>query len=68
MKTKEELSAIKAEVENLNVKLAELTDDELKQVTGGMLPVLLKTGRLYMGIDPYDEQILGFVPGLEDIN
>ena len=35
MKTKEELNALKAEVETVNRKLRELTGDELKQVTGG---------------------------------
>lgn len=35
MKTKEELNAIKEEVEVLNKKLAELTSGELEQVTGG---------------------------------
>ena len=35
MKTKEELSALKAEVEKLSKKLAELSEDELKQVVGG---------------------------------
>ena len=40
MKTKEELNAIKEEVENLNKKLRELTEDELKQVTGGLIPNL----------------------------
>ena len=35
MKTKEELNAIKTEVEMLNKKLTELTDDELEQVSGG---------------------------------
>ena len=36
MKTKEELNAIKGEVEELNKKLAELTEEELAQVTGGL--------------------------------
>ena len=36
MKTKEELNALKEEVEALNKKLAELTDEELEQVVGGM--------------------------------
>ena len=36
MKTKEELNALKEEVEVLNKKLRELTEDELKQVTGGV--------------------------------
>ena len=35
MKTKEELNTIKEEVEALNNKLAELTDEELEQVNGG---------------------------------
>ena len=35
MKTKEELNALKAEVETLNKKLGELTEDELLQVVGG---------------------------------
>ena len=35
MKTKEELNALKEEVETLNKKLAELTEDELKAVVGG---------------------------------
>ena len=35
MKTKEELNAIKEEVETLNKKLAELTEEELEQVRGG---------------------------------
>ena len=35
MKTKEELNALKEEVETLNKKLAELSEGELKQVAGG---------------------------------
>lgn len=35
MKTKEELNAIKNEVETLTRKLAELNEDELKRVAGG---------------------------------
>ena len=35
MKTKEELNKLKEEFETLNKKLAELSDEELKQVTGG---------------------------------
>ncbi len=35
MKTKEELSTIKEEYENLNKKLAELSEDELEQVVSG---------------------------------
>lgn len=36
MKSKEELNALKKEVEALNKKLAELTEEELKQVAGGV--------------------------------
>ena len=39
MKTKEELNALKEEIDTLNKKLHELTEEELKQVSGGVLPV-----------------------------
>ena len=35
MKTKEELNEIKEEIEKLDKKLHELTEEELEQVTGG---------------------------------
>ena len=35
MKTKEELSALKEEVETASQKFRELTDEELEQVVGG---------------------------------
>lgn len=35
MKTPEELNALKKEIETLNKKLSELTEEELKQVAGG---------------------------------
>ena len=35
MKTTEELNALKEEVESLNKKLAELTEEEVEQVSGG---------------------------------
>lgn len=35
MKTIEELDALKNEVKDLNAKLAELNEDELKAITGG---------------------------------
>ena len=44
MKTKEELNALKEEVETVSRKLHELTDEELAQVSGGsggVDPVLL---------------------------
>ena len=36
MKTKEELNALKSEFEAMNRKLAELTEDELQLVVGGV--------------------------------
>ena len=38
MKTKEELNTLKEETEALNNKLAELTDEALNQVSGGIAP------------------------------
>ena len=37
MKTKEELNVLKEEAETLNKKLAELTEEELEQVSGGSI-------------------------------
>ena len=37
-KTAEQLNALKSEVESLNAKLAELTDEEMLQVFGGSDP------------------------------
>ena len=34
-KTKEELDALKEEVESVNEKLAELTEEEITQISGG---------------------------------
>ena len=36
MKTKEELNALKEEVENVKRKLHELSEEELAQVSGGL--------------------------------
>ena len=41
MKTKEELNALKEEVETVSKKLHELTDEELAQVSGGMKQKLI---------------------------
>ena len=38
MKTKKELNEIKEEIEKLDKKLHELTEEELEQVTGGGKP------------------------------
>ena len=42
MKTQEELNALKEEVETLNKKLAELSEEELSQVAGGLGPRWVK--------------------------
>ena len=39
MKTPEELNALKEEVEAVSKKLAELSEDELQQVSGGGITV-----------------------------
>ena len=50
MKTKEELNALKEEVETVNRKLHELTDEELAQVSGGFgVPTVEPT------VEPDDE-------------
>ena len=41
MKTKEELNTLKEEVETVNKKLHELTEEELEQVTGGRILIQL---------------------------
>ena len=48
MKTKEELNALKEEVEALNKKLAELTEKELSQISGGENCYCSTCGRLLM--------------------
>ena len=45
MKTKEELNALKAEVETVSRKLHELTEEELEQVFGGNEKYIIKPGR-----------------------
>ena len=56
MKTYEELSALKEEAETLNMKLVELTEEELKQVSGGIvikpLPSNQMSGTSDSSMDP----------------
>ena len=47
MKTEKELKELKEEYTDLNKKLAELSEDELKQVTGGVV---------YNGIDTDEDR------------
>lgn len=75
MKTKEELSALKKEVEAIGKKLAELSEDELKQVIGGVwLPDLegsvgldAELSRLKGGVgDPDGNGLIADVSLLQD--
>ena len=54
MKTKEKLTALKEEVEAVNRKLHELTDEELAQVTGGGVPVTPTPG----GVQPVKQPVI----------
>ena len=56
-KTKEELNAIKEEIETLNKKLHELTEEELAQVTGGVLPGYIKPDIERSGVELVDPLI-----------
>ena len=58
-KTAEELNALKEEIEALNGKLAELTDEELAQVSGGIDPEFIKAFILPKpyGMTPYEPKI-----------
>ncbi len=47
MKTKEELKALREEVKALSAKLAELTEDELAEVTGGFDFVVPESDKNY---------------------
>ena len=55
MKTKEELNKLKEEVEAVNEKLAELTPEEIAQVSGGLVHVF--TGK--PGIERDVDSIIG---------
>ena len=48
MKTKEELNALKSEVETLSKKLAELTEDEIEKVAGGIVVEDWTSGQPYI--------------------
>ena len=60
MKTKEELNALKEEVETLNKKLAELTDEELAQVSGSSIADSLKKLLDGMKIDSGNDDGVGY--------
>ena len=51
MKSKEELNTLKEEVEAVNEKLQELTEEELEQVTGGF-KIEIKSGGILGIVGP----------------
>lgn len=53
MKTKEELNDLKEEVEKINKKLEELTEEELAYVTGGIPPFGLSEGSDHSEFDDF---------------
>lgn len=62
MKTKEELNTLREEVEALNARLTELSDEELKQVTGGFkgkFKYVLGTWDALFGDDELKGKIIG---------
>ena len=54
MKSKKELDEIKEEVEKLDTKLHELTEEELEQVTGGGVGHSLDS-KVNSGVIPYGD-------------
>ena len=48
-KSKEELNKIKEEVEAVNEKLAELTEEEIAQVNGGRAPSFIRLATILRG-------------------
>ena len=63
MKTQEELQTLKSQVEELSKKLAELTDEELAQVSGGVLP---DGGKIVFGLSGFES--IGIVPVPSEFN
>ena len=66
MKSKEELNAIKEDVETLNNKLNELTEEELAQVSGGVSTVRVKEDDVaVLNTTTAADALQGKVPGVE---
>ena len=66
MKTKEELNALKEEVEAVNEKLAELTPEEIAQITGGGV----RPGRIKFDVEhkhgPVAIEYAAFIPKIDN--
>ena len=66
MKTKEELNALKEEVEAVNEKLQELTPEEIAQVNGGILhPIPFKIDVEHKH-EPVAIEYAAFIPKIDD--
>ena len=65
MKTKEELNALKEEVEAVNEKLAELTPEEIAQVSGGV-GARVHVTHIEAGAELGSERVSQEFPGLFD--
>ena len=48
-KTKEELNELKKEVESINEKLSELTEEEIAQINGGRAPSFIQLATILRG-------------------
>ena len=59
MKTKEELNELREEVETLNRKLHELSEEELRQVTGGYGNITIAGGTVSATTGGYSSGIGG---------
>ena len=65
-KTKEELNAIKEEVETVSRKLHKLTDEELAQVSGGAPTIRVKEDDVaVLNTTTAADALQGKVPGVE---
>ena len=63
MRTKEELTSLKKEFEELDRKLSELNDDELAQITAGAILPLRNTDQMGMlASNERDASVLGRRP------
>ena len=66
MKTKEELNALKEEVEAVSRKLHELTEEKLAQVTGGAPTIRVKEDDVaVLNTTTAADALQGKVPGVE---
>lgn len=68
VKTQDELNQLKTEYETLTTKLQELSEDELKVVTGGLEYKFIGLFEPFIGmLNPDDQQIVGELPKMPDI-